>query len=78
MFPVFLVMTFSSQPDHIGGGGFGAVLGGRNWKRFFKKTRVGFGRTELSLRAIGTTFCALSSGHGPVGLGFQGGDFHVF
>ena len=27
--------------------------------------RVEFGRTELSLSAIGTTFCALSSGHGP-------------
>ena len=40
---------------------------------FLKKTRVGFGRTELSLRLSCTEFCALSSGHGPRGLGFQGG-----
>ena len=77
MVPVFPVVISSSEPDHIGGRGFGAVLGGRNWKRIFEKTRVGFGRTELSLRAIGTTFCALSSGHGPRGLGFQGGSSGV-
>ena len=56
--------------------------GGQIWKRIFEKTRVGFGRTELSIRLICTEFCALSSGHGPRVLGFQGGssrvDFHVF
>ena len=60
----------------------GGTGGGQNWKRIFEKTRVGFGRTELSLRLSCTEFCALSSGHGPRGLGFQGGeegvDFHVF
>ena len=54
-----------------------------NWNRIFeKKTRVGFGRTELSLRLSCTEFSALSSGHGLRGLGLQGGsfgvDFHVF
>ena len=33
---------------------------------------VGFGRTELSLSAIGTTFRALSSGEGFRGPCFQG------
>ena len=51
----------------------GGTGGGQNCKRIFEKTGVGVGRPELSLRAIGTTFCALSSGHGPRGLGFQGG-----
>ena len=55
---------------------------GENWDRIFEKTRVGFGRTELSLRLSCTELCALSSGHGPRGKGFQGGpsgvDFHVF
>ena len=55
---------------------------GRNWKRIFEKTRVGFGRTELSLRLSCTEFCALSSGHGPRGQGFEGFcktlDFHDF
>ena len=37
-----------------------------------KKTKVGFGRTELSLRLSCTGFCALSSGHGPRGQGFEG------
>ena len=41
-------------------------------KVFFAKTRVGFGRTELSLRLSCTEFCALSSGHGPRGRGFEG------
>ena len=61
------------------------VLGGTGGVKIgtvFLKTRVGFGRTELSLRAIGTTFCALSLGHGSSGLDFQRGssgvDFHVF
>ena len=44
-----------------------------NLKSIFEKTRVGFGRTELSLRLSCTEFCALSSGHGPKGLGFYGG-----
>ena len=56
--------------------------GGQNWKRIFEKTRVGFGRTELSLRLSCTEFCALSSGHGPRGRGFEGFcktlDFHDF
>ena len=59
-----------------------AVLGGQNWDRIFEKTRVGFGRTELSIRLSCTECCALSSGHGPRVLGFQGAsswvDFHVF
>ena len=46
------------------------------------KTRFGFGSTELSLRLSCTEFCALSSGHGPRGKGFEGGgeslDFHDF
>ena len=60
----------------------GGTGGGQNWKRIFEKTRVGFGRTELSLRLSCTEFCALSSGHGPRGRGFEGGeetlDFHDF
>ena len=67
-------------------GWFWAVLrrywGGQSWKRIFEKARVGFGRTELSLRRSCTEFCALSSGHGPRGRGFEGGeetlDFHDF
>ena len=63
-------------------GGTGAVLGGQNWKRIFEKNRLGFGRTELSLRLSCTEFCALSSGHGPRGEGFYGGssgaDFCIF
>ena len=43
-------------------------------------TRVGFGRMEVSLRLSCTEFCALSSGHGPRGRGFEGFsktlDFH--
>ena len=35
----------------------------QTWESIFAKPRVGFGRTDLSLSAIGTTFCALSSGH---------------
>ena len=67
---------------HPGCGGTGAVLGGQNWKRIFEKTMVGFGRTELSLMLSYTELCALSSGHGPRGLGFEEGgknlDFHNF
>ena len=58
----------------------GRYWGGQHWKRIFEKTRVGFGRTELSLRLSCTEFCALSSGHGPKGQGFEGFsktlDFH--
>ena len=49
----------------IFGGGFGRYWRGQNWDRIFEKTRVGFGRPELSLRLCCTEFCALSSGHGP-------------
>ena len=60
----------------------GKRLGGKIGTVFLKKTRVGFGRTELSLRLSWTELCALSSGYGPRGLGLQGGsfgvDFHVF
>ena len=42
-----------------------------------EKTRVGFGRTELSLRLSCTEFCALSFGHGPRDLDFQGFFFEV-
>ena len=35
-------------------------------------TGVPFGRTDLSIGGIGTTFQALSHRHGPVGPGFQG------
>ncbi len=45
-------------------------------------TGVPFGRTDLSIGGIGTTFQALSHRHGPVGPGFQGIpeklDFHDF
>ena len=61
---------------------FGRYWGGQNWKRIFEKTRVGFGRTELSLRLSCTEFYALSSGHGPRGRGLEWGgetlDFHNF
>ena len=60
----------------------GGTGGGQNRKRIFEKTRVGFGRAELSLRLSYTEFCALSSGHGPRGQGFEGFsktlDFHDF
>ena len=61
---------------------FWTALGGQNWKRIFEKTRVGFGRTELSLRLFCTEFCALSSGYAPRREGFHGGssgaDFCIF
>ena len=70
----------------LGGGFLGVVLGGTGGVKigtvFLKKTRVGFGRTELSLRLSCTEFSALSSGHGPRGLCFYGGssgaDFCIF
>ena len=62
--------------------GLGGTGGVNNWDRIFEKTRVGFGRAELSLRLSCTELCALSSGHGPSVKGFQAGssrvDFHVF
>ena len=68
---------------------FCIFLGGTGWRSKLKKmksilmiTRVGFGRAELSLRLSCTEFCALSSGHGPRGRGFEGFcktlDFHDF
>ena len=82
----FSFFPASKPPTPSGGsvfwGGFGRYWGGQNWDRIFEKTRVGFGRTELSLMLSCTEFCALSSGHGPRNLGFQGGssmwDFYVF
>ena len=57
------------------GSGTGGVRSDKFWKVFLKKTRVGFGRTELSLRLSCTEFCALSSGHdGSRGQGFEGGE----
>ena len=51
-------------------------------EKCFAQTRVGFGRTELSLMLSCTEFSALSSGHGPRGEGFYGGssgvDFCIF
>ena len=45
-------------------------------------TGVPFGRTDLSIGGIGTTFQALSHRLGPVGPGFQGApkkfDFYDF
>ena len=41
-------------------------------ERIFGESRVGFGRTELSLRLSCTEFCALSSGHGPRGRVLKG------
>ena len=81
-FPDFRWWFINSSQTTYEGRGFGRYLGGQNRKRIFEKTRVGFGRTELSLRLSWTEFCALSSGHGPRGEGFYGGssrvDFHVF
>ena len=82
----FSFFPASKPPTPSGGsvfwGGFGRYWGGQNWDRIFEKTRVGFGRTELSLRLSCTEFCALSRGHGSRVFGFQGGssgvDFHVF
>ena len=51
---------------------FGRYWRGQNWKRIIEKNRVGFGRTELSLRLSCTELCALSSGHGPRAQGFEG------
>ena len=51
-------------------------------KSIFVKTRVGLGRTEVFVRLDCIVFCALSSGHGPRGQGFEGFcktlDFHDF
>ena len=64
----------------LGGTGGGQKL--QKLQSILLITRVGFGRTELSLMLSCTEFCALSSGHGPRGRGFEGGgetlDFHDF
>ena len=79
-FPSFRWWFIHHSQTTYEGRSFGAVLGGQNRKNIIEKTRVGFGRTELSLRLSCTEFCALSSGHGPRGRGFEGGgetlDFH--
>ena len=66
----------------IFGVGFGRYWGVKIGTAFFEKTRVGFGRTELSLRLSCTEFCALSSGHGPRNPRFRRFlkilDFHDF
>ena len=63
-------------------GDFGRYWEGQNCDRIFEKTRVGFGRTELSLRLSCTVFCALSSGQVPGVWVFMGGssgmDFCIF
>ena len=50
----FSFYTASKPPTPSGGWIFGVVLGGtwgrQNLDRIFKKNRVGFGRTDLSLR----------------------------
>ena len=82
----FSFYTASKPPTPSGGWISGLVLGGTGGVKigtvFLKKTRVGFGRTELSLRLSCTEFHALSSGHGPRGQGFEGFsktfDFHDF
>ena len=43
-----------------------------------KKTRVGFGRTEVSARLDGIVVCALSFGHGPRRRVFEGGSKGVY
>ena len=81
-FPDFRWWFINLSQTTYEGRGFGRYWGGQNRKRIFEKTRVGFGRTELSLRLSCTEFCALSSGHGPRGEGFYGGssgaDFCIF
>ena len=54
---------------------FGRVFSPKNliFQSFFEKDSVGFGSPELSLRLSCTELSALSFGHGPRGLGFQGG-----
>ena len=56
--------------DFFGGTGGGSKV--TKLERCFATTGVGFGRTELSLMLSCTEFCALSSGHGPRGRGFEG------
>ena len=72
----FSFFQASKPPRTSGGsffwGGFGRYWGDQNWDCIFEKTRVGFGRTELSLMLSCTECCALSSGHGPRDLDFQG------
>ena len=63
-------------------GRYWASTGGVELGKFLKKTRVGFGRTEISVRLDGIVFCALSFGHGPRDGGFdrvlKGVIFHGF
>ena len=54
-------------------GGTRGVKSDKIGKTELTKTKVGFGSPELWLRLSCTEFCALSSGHGPRGLGFYGG-----
>ena len=81
-FPFLRPVNIQRPPGGGFLGWFCAVLGGSKLGPYSWKNRVGFGRTELSLRLSWTEFCALSSGHGPRGEGFYGGssrvDFHVF
>ena len=58
-FPDFRWWFINSSQTTYEGRGFGRYLGGQNWDRIFEKTRVGFGRTELSLRLSWTEFCTL-------------------
>ena len=77
----FLRGFFRAGFSYFLGGGTGGVKL-QILKSILIKTRVGFGRTELSLRLSCTEFCALSSGHGPTGQGLKGFwktlDFHDF
>ena len=54
----------------------------QNWKLQNAKTRVGFGRTEVSVRLDCIIVCALLFGYGLRNPGFQGFcarlDFHAF
>ena len=63
-------------------GGTGGGQKCQKLKSILMITRVGFGRMDVSLRLSCTEFCALSSGHGPRGRGFEGFcktlDFHDF
>ena len=45
---------------------------GLNWKRSLEKTRVGSGRTEISVRMDCIIVSSPSSGHGPRGKVFKG------
>ena len=56
----------------LGGTGGGSKV--TNFEKYFDKKQVRiWSYIELSLRLSCTEFRALSSGHGPRGLGFEGG-----